>query len=471
LPGFEPLSPAYDVTARWALAGNNLHTGFGRELVLEIADPTGKALPITSDGGGLWRLIPPLPEAANGHLPATMSDAFFRDNGKTEILSRHLTAFALVRDVQAPTTPTEIAGTFRADGFTIQWKAGVDNSNMLGPSILYTDGRPLETVAAGTTTTTVAAAAATDGRKFSIVQTDASGNASSQSKSLIVLPDLTGMSTDQARVTLMQRGFTIGSITATTATNVEPGKIVSPAGRSAAVEGVPIDLVFSGNGAQTKLAFSAVGTKTIKASRTGHIAVRMTVSKLSAVTATLRSPQGKSLKVWHITIRAGVSIRPLTLPPTARTAGRYRLTLLARNGTEQISKTIVTEVVGVAKAPVKTNKPVEIVLVGNSALRNALAISLHSSNARILTTAEENATFMLTGNPALNIQAVVVDADTYTLSMVHDLRTVFPDLAIVALTDDPQKLARSVAAGATIALPRSTAPDQLAKVVRRLISH
>jgi DNA-binding NarL/FixJ family response regulator len=54
---------------------------------------------------------------------------------------------------------------------------------------------------------------------------------------------------------------------------------------------------------------------------------------------------------------------------------------------------------------------------------------------------------------------------------VHDLRTVFPSIPIVALTDDPQKLARAVAAGATIALPRSTPLDQLAKVVRRLISH
>jgi DNA-binding NarL/FixJ family response regulator len=54
--------------------------------------------------------------------------------------------------------------------------------------------------------------------------------------------------------------------------------------------------------------------------------------------------------------------------------------------------------------------------------------------------------------------------------MVHDLRTVFPGIPIIALTDDPQKLSRAVAAGATVALPRSTPPDQLAKVVRRLIS-
>ena len=471
MAGFVALSPVYDVTARWAIAGNHLHTGFGRELVLEIPDPTGAAMPITSDDAGVWRLIPQLPDSANGHLPDTMEDAFYRDHGKIEILSRHLTPFALVKDVQAPTAPTEISGTFGADGLTVQWKAGVDNSNLLGPSILYADGKPLQTVGAGTTKVTVAAAAATDGRKFSIVQTDSSGNASSQSKNLIVLPDLTGMTTDQARATLMQRGFTIGSVTGTTATNVEPGKIVSPVGRSAAVEGVPIDIVFSGNGAQTKLAFSVVGTKTVRASRTERVAVRMSVSKLSAVTATLRSPRGKILKVWHLTIRPGVSIRTLTLPSTARTAGRYRLTLVAVTGKERVSKTIVVQVVGAVKAPAKSHRAVQVVLVGNDSLRNALSINLRSSNARVLTTAEENATFLLTGNPALNIQAVVVDIDAYTLSMVHDLRTVFPNIPIVALTNDPQKLSRAVAAGATVALPRSTPPDQLAMVIRRLISH
>jgi hypothetical protein len=277
------------------------------------------------------------------------------------------------------------------------------------------------------------------------------------------------MTVEQARATLLQRGFKIGSVTATSATNVQPGLLVSPAGRSAAVEGEPIDLVFSGTGAQTKLALSVVGTRSVKASKSGHVAVRINLSKVSAVAATLYSPRGKSLKVWHFTLHAGVSIRTLKLPASATTPGRYRLVWAARSGKEQLARTITVEVVGAAQPPAK-NQRIDIVLVGDTAIRNGLSVSLHSSNARVLTTAEENATFLLTGNPALNIQAVVVDVDSYTLSMVHDLRTVFPGIPIVALTDDPQKLSRAVAAGATVALPRSTPPDQLAKVVRRLIS-
>jgi hypothetical protein len=212
-----------------------------------------------------------------------------------------------------------------------------------------------------------------------------------------------------------------------------------------------------------------VGTRTIRAVRGGRVAARINVTKRSLVAASLRSPSGRQLKTWSFSVPAGVTIRMLKLPPTATVAGRYTLKWTARAGREELVRTITVQVVGAdgAKQP---SKRIEIVLVGDSAIRNGLAISLHSATAHVLTTTEENSTFLLAGDTSLNIQAVVVDVDRYTLSLVHDLRTVFPNIPIVALTDDPQKLSRSVAAGATVALPRSTPPDQLAKVVRRLIS-
>ncbi len=472
MPGFESLSPIYEVTARWVLADKRLHTGFGRELVLEIPDASGKGMPVTSDDKGGWRLIPPLPATANGRLPASLEDAYYRDRGYIEILSRHLTPFALVKDTMAPSAPTALSGTFGPDGLTVKWTPGVDNSGLFGPAILYADGRPLETIAEGETTATVGATAATEGRKFSIVQTDPSGNVSSQSKALVVLPDLTGMTETQARAALTQRGITVGSVTTANAPNAAPGTIVTPAGRSAAVEGTAVDLVIAGTGAGTKLAFSVVGTRTVRATQGGRVAARINVTKRSTVAAALYSPGGKELKTWNFSVHAGVTIRMLTLPATVTTAGNYRLKWTARAGRESIVRSITVQVIrtGRAGTTAKTDKQIEIVLVGDSAIRNGLAISLHSANAHVLTTADENATFLLAGDTSLNIQAVVVDVDRYTLSLVHDLRTVFPNIPIVALTDDPQKLSRSVAAGATVALPRSTPPDQLGKVVRRLIS-
>ena len=63
---------------------------------------------------------------------------------------------------------------------------------------------------------------------------------------------------------------------------------------------------------------------------------------------------------------------------------------------------------------------------------------------------------------------VVVDVDRYGLELVRDLRTVFPTLRIIALTNDPRRLAQSVRAGAAVAVPRSTPPKDLAKLINRL---
>ena len=65
---------------------------------------------------------------------------------------------------------------------------------------------------------------------------------------------------------------------------------------------------------------------------------------------------------------------------------------------------------------------------------------------------------------------IVVDADQYPLSLVHNLRTVFPSTSVrlVVLTNDPKKRARAIAAGATIALPKRTPSVKLAKVVAAL---
>jgi hypothetical protein len=131
---------------------------------------------------------------------------------------------------------------------------------------------------------------------------------------------------------------------------------------------------------------------------------------------------------------------------------------------------IVVQVVGMAQRNAEVGSPIQIVLVGGTAIRNGLASSLQSAHAHVLSTNEENATFLLTGDQSGNVKAVVVEVDRYSLSLVHDLRTVFPNLPLIVLTNDPAKLSRSVTAGATIALPGSTATSQVAKVVRRLIS-
>jgi DNA-binding NarL/FixJ family response regulator len=79
-----------------------------------------------------------------------------------------------------------------------------------------------------------------------------------------------------------------------------------------------------------------------------------------------------------------------------------------------------------------------------------------------------DSTFALTGDPNRHVEVIVVDADQYGLGLVHDLRTVFPNVRLVVLTNDSKKLARAVAAGATVALSKRTPTVKLAKVVAAL---
>jgi DNA-binding NarL/FixJ family response regulator len=89
-------------------------------------------------------------------------------------------------------------------------------------------------------------------------------------------------------------------------------------------------------------------------------------------------------------------------------------------------------------------------------------------SSKTLAADSEETTFELSGDPARNVTAIVIDADQYTLSMIHDLHTVFPTVKLIALSSDPAKRLAAVKAGATLALPKTTPPPKLAKVVKSL---
>ncbi len=461
--GLDPATKVVDVTARWALGGRQIHQ-FSQAIELVFPGAPPKALPVTDEGG--WHVIQPLPGRT---LPASQPDGFFRDPAGIHVLTHHLTQFALVNDVQAPAAPTGLSGTFGDDGLTLHWQPGKDNSGLLGPATVYAGGQAIVTVAAGTNEAKVGKVDASDTRAFTIVQTDFVGGAGAPSRALRVLPDLTGLTPAQARSVLQARGFTVGNVTIGDAPGVQPGTIAQPRGLSAEVEGTAVDLVVAAGGPETKLAFSVVGTTRVTTSRGQRVAARISVSKAASVTATLSDPRGRKVKSWKFSVKAGVTIKKLLLPGSVK-PGVYKLTWVARSGVEQIKRTILVRVVRKGAVPATAARSVEILLVGAAPLRNGLASSLAGTRARVTAVSDEDAPFTLAGNASRNVQVIVVDVDEYSLSLVHDLRTVFPGVAVIALTADPEKLSAAVAAGASVALPLSSPPSQLAKAVRRLIA-
>jgi hypothetical protein len=256
------------------------------------------------------------------------------------------------------------------------------------------------------------------------------------------------------------------------ASSAPKGSVVGPADLVLAQPGAVIDLQISGGAAATtKLVFSVVGTRNFSWTKRTFIGARIKATRASGVVATLVSSGGQRLYTWRVKAKAGISIFKLPMPKQVRRPGTYTLVWTATAGGTIIHRTTPVKIVGssagLGKQLHPTAQPVDVVLTG-SKIPKDLALGIDSAKTRLIQATNGDDPFTVTGDPKRNVQVVVVDADQYGLSLVHDLRTVFPNVRLIVLSDDPRKLARAVSAGATLALPRSTPGTKLASVVSRL---
>jgi hypothetical protein len=359
-------------------------------------------------------------------------------------------------------TPTNFRGTFESDGsLTLRWTPSHDAAGKPFATILYVDEFATQSLAPGEDQVNLGPFDPADMRRFSIAAVDTDGNASPTTAQLRSSSTLAGKTLDEATAVLVNRGFGLGAVRGTGTVVVEPQSAVM------AALGSTIDVELGEPGTpQARLVFDAVGTKKYApGSANKYIALRLKTTRSAQLTAALLSPSGARVYRWRFGVKAGTSIKRLTMPPQVRTPGRYRLVLTAQSGRESVKKTITLQIVRRATAkPGKT--PIEVVLAGGSGMHNDIAAGL---GGRVkVTSAVEEETWTFTASPSRNVQVIVVDVDRYGLELVRDLRTVFPTVKILALTNDPRRLAQAVRAGATIAVPRSTPPRDLAKLIARL---
>jgi hypothetical protein len=466
-PGFAPGTRIVEVTARWAVAGTYV-TEFLAPIEIIFSNPTGvPVLPAWSaDGTSSWRTMAPLAEAT---LPATRPDGFFRDSGGVHVLTRHLTFFGLMLDNEAPTAPREVAGVVGADGLTIRWVPGTDSSGQLGHVVLFVNGQPYRNFGTTEFEAKLGAFSATDTRTFTLVQVDAARNTSPHTTPLRRVPQLAGRSLEQASAMLVAAGFSVGSVREQTSALHAPGTVIHPDDLRLALESSPIDLVVArapGTAPQGRLVFAVVAAKKLALQKRTTIAVRVKVSRPANVTATLFGTKKQRLHTWRLKVKAGATVVKLRLPATIRRAGTYTITLVADSGTETIRRTIAVSLVGPMLARVQLRKQeVEVVLAGEQRPKTPLQ---PGSGVRVLARATPDETFSLAASAVRNVGVVVVDVDEHGVVFVRDLHTVFPALNLIAVSREPALRHRSIRAGAILALPRSTSPQQLATAIVRI---
>ena len=280
-------------------------------------------------------------------------------------------------------------------------------------------------------------------------------------------------SLDDARTALNARGFGVGDVTVVDS-QAAAGTVVGPTDLVTAAVGAVLPLQVSAGPGQsaTKFVFAVVGTKRLVLSQRRFIGVHLATTRASTLSATLVNAKGARIYTWHVTARAGVSITKLKLPKSVNKAGRYVLLWTATSSGDVVRHSMVVQMVvsaKVAAAEARQSKNKDVVLAGSGLPKQLPTVP--RQRARLVASSGESA-FQLTGDPKRNVQVIVVDADQYPLSLIHNLRIVFPSTSVrlVALTNDPKKRARAVAAGATIALPKQTPNVKLAKVVAALTS-
>jgi hypothetical protein len=464
--GFAPGTQIVNVTARWAVAGTYV-TEFREPIEIVFSNPSGAyVIPAWSTNGtSSWNTMGLLDGST---LPGGHADGFYRDSDGVHVLTRHLTFFGLKLDDEAPSEPRDLAGVVAADGLTLRWIPGTDASGQLGNLVLFVNGEPYRNFGPTELEAKLGAFAANDTRTFTLVQLDAAGNASGQTRALRVVPQLTGKSLEDATAALGASGFALGSVREEPLATVVPGTVIGPVGLSLALESSAIDLVVARGVAspETKLVFSVAGAKKLTVAKAMSIAARINVSRPADVTATLYSAKKQRLYTWRLKVKAGANVVKLRLPAQIRRPGTYTLTWVARSGTQTIRRTVKVTLVGPKLAQVKPKREeIEVVLAGEQPAKGPVAPSLVGTGARIVATASPDQTFALTASAAHNIGVVVVDVDAYGLGFVSDLRTVFPSLRLIAIAREPATRTLAVRAGAILALPRNSPATKLAKAI------
>jgi hypothetical protein len=221
--GFAAGSEILDVSAYWALSGAAVHS-FAKPIEIAVDSSDATVVPATLVDGK-WRAMKAIP--GGGQLPAGWEDGFVRGGSSVRILSRHLSFFTLLKDVQAPSAPAGFKGTLSRKSFLLSWKAATDNSGTVVAYRVYANGAVLKSVAGGSLSAPMGAFRTSDTRSFQVAAVDEAGNVGPKSYALRVVPKLAKMTLATAKRALVERGFRTGRISYTHSATVPAGSVVS----------------------------------------------------------------------------------------------------------------------------------------------------------------------------------------------------------------------------------------------------
>ncbi len=219
--GFETAGDIYDVTAYWALDESAVHT-FTKALDLTI-EGAGTIVPATFESGA-WRAIAPIPSGQS--LPSGWQDGFYRSGSEVHILTKHLSSFSLLKDVQSPTQPSSFSGSRSNGRLVLDWKAATDNG-VVSAYLVYANGQVVRTLGASARSVDMGPFKSSDSRSFQVAARDSAGNVGAKTRTLVIVPSVAKLLVSQAKARLAGRGLRAGAISYAYSATIGAGRVIS----------------------------------------------------------------------------------------------------------------------------------------------------------------------------------------------------------------------------------------------------
>src|SRR6266508_1781617 len=236
--GFETAGDSYDVTAYWALDGSGVHT-FTKALDLTI-DGAGTVVPATFESGA-GRAIAPIPSGQT--LPSGWQDGFYRSGSEVHILTKHLSSFSLLKDVQSPTKPSSFSGSLSNGRLVLTWKAATDNG-VVSAYLVYANGKVVRTLGVSARSVDMGPFKSSDSRSFQVAARDSAGNVGAKTRTLVIVPSLANLLVSKAETRLAGRGLRAGAVSFAYSATIAAGRVIS-ARTGVAFKGAAIGLTVS----------------------------------------------------------------------------------------------------------------------------------------------------------------------------------------------------------------------------------
>ena len=316
--GFATGALVYDVTSYWSLTGTQVHS-FSPPLELVLTNTTGdsNAVPATFENGS-WRPIAVAP--ASAILPSGRADGYFVGPDGIHILTTHLSEFTLFHDRFPPPPPAGFVGVVAADGLTLRWVPGDDETGAIAQVQLYVDGAHTTSFDTTQFETKLGPIAAGDPRTFTMTETDRARNVSAHTYGLRALPPLAGLPVNDAIKALNASGFSAGTVTKQTSSD-PTDTVLAPADVRVVPLGASVDLTVSGGPKPvgfTTLKLRALAPARFEPTRRRTIPTSIDSTRPATATVSLLDARGHRLASWRKPLRAGLNHPRLLLSTSVR---------------------------------------------------------------------------------------------------------------------------------------------------------